>query len=188
MDDEAAKTTEIAEWIPQSARPTFDHHRKARCPSVAPYSNSDPVNLLYDSVPRERKDKVACGDFSTDKGKDFPPTSCHETSIDLDGDAEDGAVTSETWDRRGPGMEDAWMKLDTSMSHRKIVEPTWRCSHHSSRRESVLDLLKSSCDHCCDGYHCCDHRCDCFRRHCCCRQRGNSFCMNAKGLMKEIFL
>ncbi|XP_070161497.1 uncharacterized protein [Polyergus mexicanus] len=177
-DGEAAKGTK---WIPQSARSTFYHHRKARCPSAVSYSNSDPVNLLYDLAPGERKDKVACGDFSKDKGKDFASTSCHETCIDLDGDAEDG-VTSDARGRPGPGMEDTWMKLHNSMPHRKIVELAWRCRcEHHPRKETVLDLLKSSRDRCCDRCHRCVHHCDCFRRHCCCRQRDSSFSTNAKG-------
>ncbi|XP_072742627.1 uncharacterized protein [Anoplolepis gracilipes] len=183
--DAASRTTDGAkttEWIPQSARSTFHHHhhhRKARCLSVVSYSNSDPVNLLYDSTPRERKDKVVCGDFSTDKGKDYASTSCHKTSIDLEGNAEDGV---DTRGHRGSGTEDAWMKLNASIPHRKIMESTWqcRCEHHHPLKESVLDLLKSPCDHCCDGCHRSDHHCDCFHRHCCCR-RDNSFSTNAKG-------
>lgn len=179
---EAAKTTE---WIPQSARSIFYHHRKARCPSAVSYSNSDSVNLLYDSVPRERKDKVACGDFLTEKSKDFASTSCHETSIDLDGDMENGVVTSDARDRRSSGMEDMWMKLDTSTPHRKIVESAWRCEHYPYK-EFVSDLLKSSCNHCCNGCHHCDHRsCDCFRRHYCYQQQLST---NAKELIKERFI
>lgn len=139
-------------------------------------------------MPRGRKDRVACGDFSTEKSKDFATTSCRETtSIDLDGDMEDGVVTSVARDRRSPGMEDAWMKLDTSTSRRKIAESAWRCQReHYPHKEFVSDLLKSSCNHCCNGCHHCDHRsCDCLRRHYYYRQQLST---NAKGLIRERFI
>lgn len=165
------------EWIPQSARSTFYHHRKARCPSKA-CSSPDPVNLPYDSAPRERNDKVAYGDSSGDKGKEFASTSCHETSIDLDGNAEESVA----------GGHDSRTKQDVLTCHRKIEKSSWRCHcERCSRKEPNLDLLESSYDRCCDGchHHREHHRHDCFRQHCCCQQRDHSS-TSAKELIIEL--
>ncbi|KAL6257063.1 hypothetical protein P5V15_011998 [Pogonomyrmex californicus] len=174
-DGEAIKTTER---IPQSARSTFYHHCKERCQS-RPRTNVDPVNRLCDSVPHERHDKVACGDFTGDRGKDFE-SSCHGTPIDLDVNAKEGLVTSDT-PGHGPAVEDTWMRASTSATHpRKIVDSIWRCQCECHPREdSISNPPSLSCDRCnrCrhhrHNYHCDYH--DCVYRHCCWEQRDNSY-------------
>jgi len=182
--DEAVRTVER---IPQSARPTSYHHCKARC-SSRPCPNVDPnVNPSCDFAFRERHDKIACGDFTGDKSKEFTSLSCHGTSIDLDGNAEEGVVTSDT---RSPdsGVEDAWMRANTLTNHRKIMDSTWRCQcERHPRKDSIPNLSRSSSDRCrdeCHDYHRHDYHCDCSHRHCCYQQRDH-LCTNIKGLTRD---
>lgn len=168
------------ERISQSAHP-ISYHCVTRCPC----SNVDPVNNPpRDSTPHERQDKVACGDFTGDRGKEFASTSClHGTSIDLDG--QEAVVTNDARDR-GPGVKDAWTRASTLTTHRKIVDSTWRCECHP-REDSIPNLSRLSCDRCHDEcYHCHDYRCDCSHRHCC-YQRCDTSCINVKGLIRFFY-
>ncbi|XP_018311405.1 uncharacterized protein [Mycetomoellerius zeteki] len=173
------------ERIPQSSHPTSYHHCKARCPS-RPCSNVDPnVNPTCDSASCEKHDKVACGDFTGDRSKELASTSCHGTSIDLGGNAEEDIVTSDT---RGHSsdVEDTWTRANTltksHSTHRKIVDSTWRCQCECHPCEdSIPNLSRSSCDRCRDEcYHRHNYHCNCSHRHCCCPQRDN-LCINIKG-------
>lgn len=175
------ETVRTIERIPQSAHSICCHHCKTR----RPCSSEDPVNNPpCDSAPHERHDKVACGDFTGNRGKEFTSTSYHGTSIDLDGGAEEGVVTNDARGR-GPDIKDAWTRANTLTTHRKIVDSTWRCERHP-REDSIPNLSKSSCDRCRDGcYHCHDYRCD-YSHHCCYQQRDSS-CINVKGLIGDLF-
>ncbi|KYN31936.1 hypothetical protein ALC56_13689 [Trachymyrmex septentrionalis] len=174
------------ERIPQSSHPASYRHCKARCPS-RPRSNMDPnVNPPCDSAPCEKYDEVACGDFTGDRSKGFAPTSCHGTSIDLGGNAEEDIVTSDT---RGHSsdVEDMWTRTNTltkcHSTHRKIADSTWRCQcEYHPREDSIRNLPRSSCDRCRDEcYHRRhNYRCDRSHRHCCCPQR-DCLCINIKG-------
>lgn len=168
-DDEAVRGR-----IPQSAHPISYHHCVTRCPC------SDVNNPPRDSTPHERQGKVACGDFTGDRGKEFASTSCLDgTSIDLD--EQEGIVTNDARDR-GPDVKDAWTRANTLTTHRKIVDPTWRCECHP-REDSIPNLSRLSCDGC---YHRHDYRCDYSHRHCC-YQQCDSSCINVKGLIKRSF-
>ncbi|KYM96236.1 hypothetical protein ALC62_13106 [Cyphomyrmex costatus] len=174
------------ERIPQSSHPTSYYYCKARC-SLRPGSNEDPnVNPSCDSASCEKHNKVACGDFMGDRSKEFASTSCHGTSIDLGGNAEEDIVTSDT-QGHSSDVKDMWMRANTLTKshsiHRKIVDSIWRCQCECHPREdSIPNLSRSSCDRCRDEcYHRYNYHCDCSHRHCWCQQRDNSLCINIKG-------
>lgn len=181
-DNKAVRTIER---IPQSARTASYRHCKACC-SSRPCSNVEPnVNPPCDSAPCERHDKVACGDFTGDRSKEFASTSCHRTSIDLDSSAEEDVVTSDTRGH-GSGVEDAWMRANTLTTHRKIVDLSWRCRCGCHPCEySASNLSRSLCGGC---YHRHDCHCDYSRRHCCYQQR-DSLCVNVNfTLIRDLFI
>ncbi|KAL0111927.1 hypothetical protein PUN28_013263 [Cardiocondyla obscurior] len=158
-DDESVRTVE------RIAYPISCRHCETRCPC----SYVDPVNNpSCDSIPREKHDKVACGDFTGDVGEQLASASCHGTFIDLDGSAKENVVTSDSRDR-GPDIRDARTRSSTLTTRRKIVDSTWRCECHPGE-DSISNLSRSPCDCWRDGHcHRRDYRPDHFRRRCCYR-------------------
>lgn len=169
----------MIERIPQSTHSISYHHCKTRCPCSKDSVNNSPC----DSAPHDEHDKVACGDFTEDRGKEFASTSCHGTSIDLDGSAEEGVVINGARGH-GPSVKDAWTRANTMTTHRKIVDSTWRCECHP--REDSIPNLSRSCDRCRGGcHHRHDYHCDYSYRHCCYQQRDSS-CINVKRLIRDL--
>ncbi|XP_025153754.1 uncharacterized protein LOC105181413 [Harpegnathos saltator] len=178
-EEEAAKTME---WISRCARgSTFYHHRKARC-SSRPCSSLATGGLTRDASFRENG-RIASGESSADKGKDFASLSCHGTSVGLDDGVAENVVTSDGLRTHSSSAEDAWTKLNALTPRRRTADSSCRCRCEEShpREEPTPDLSGSSCEHYCDDG-CRHHRRDCF--HCCCRLSRRDSSANAEGLMR----